>query len=491
MLAGSALAAAAASPREEGMTQNELNREPIRPPAVAGAFYPADADALTNQISGFLKAVPSRSLPGSIQAIIVPHAGYVYSGQVAAHAYKLIQGMKYDCVIVIAPSHRYSFRGAAVYPTGAYQIPLGLIPVDSVLAQKLMQESELITAIPEAHAREHALEVQLPFLKTVLGDFTLLPLVMGSCDYTACEEIAAALARSVAGKRVLIVASSDLSHYHPYQTAHHLDQLVITYIKSFDAQGLYQAISADTCEACGAIPVITTMLCAQKLGASRAEQLCYATSGDVVGGDKSAVVGYLAAALIVPPASSGTRRAMGVTLGLTDQEKKVLHTIAAAAIEAGCTGQSMPSLPPLSETLREKRGAFVTLHKGHNLRGCIGYIRAQKPLYQTIQEMAQAAAFQDARFKPVTRDELKDITVEISVLTPLTKINRVEEIAVGTHGIYIVKDFHSGLLLPQVATENKWDRETFLRHTCTKAGLPEHAWRENDAEIYIFSADIF
>jgi AmmeMemoRadiSam system protein A len=182
---------------------------------------------------------------------------------------------------------------------------------------------------------------------------------------------------------------------------------------------------------------------------------------------------------------------VGVDLGLTDQEKKVLHRIAAAAIEAGCTGQMMPSLPPLSETLREKRGAFVTLHKGNTLRGCIGYIRAQKPLYQTIQEMAQAAAFQDARFKPVTRDELKDITIEISVLTPLQKIKRVEDIAVGTHGIYIVKDFHSGLLLPQVATENKWDRETFLRHTCTKAGLPEHAWRECDAEIYIFSADIF
>ncbi len=151
----------------------------------------------------------------------------------------------------------------------------------------------------------------------------------------------------------------------------------------------------------------------------------------------------------------------------------------------------MTSFPPLTDTLREKRGAFVTLHKGDALRGCIGYIRAQKPLYQTIQEMAQAAAFQDSRFKPVTGEELKDISIEISVLTPLKKINRIEEIAVGTHGIYIVKQFHSGLLLPQVATENRWDRETFLRHTCAKAGLPEDAWRESDAEIYIFSADIF
>jgi MEMO1 family protein len=493
MLAGAALAAAAAaaSPQEDGMTKNESSGGPIRSPAVAGTFYPADAGALTGQISGFLKAVPVRSLPGSVQAIIVPHAGYSYSGQVAAHAYKLLQGMHYDSVIVIAPSHRYSFRGAAVYPKGSYQIPLGRIPVDSDLAQKLMQESSLITAIPEAHAREHALEVQLPFLKTVLGDFTLLPLVMGSCDYAACESIAEALYRCVKNKHVLIVASSDLSHYHPYQTAVTLDHKVIDYVMNLDAGGLYHAITTDQCEACGAVPIIAALLCAQKLGACRAEQLWYATSGDVGGGDKSAVVGYLAAALIVPPDSSGTRRAVGVDLGLTDQEKKVLHTIAAAAIEAGCTGQKMPSLPPLSETLREKRGAFVTLHKGNALRGCIGYIRAQKPLYQTIQEMAQAAAFQDTRFKPVTRDELKDITIEISVLTPLQKIKRVDDIAVGTHGIYIVKDYHAGLLLPQVATENKWDRETFLRHTCTKAGLPEHAWRESDAEIYIFSADIF
>jgi hypothetical protein len=491
MLAVAVLTAAAALPQEEAMKKNELHRDPIRPAAVAGAFYPADADALTGQIRGFLKAVPSRSLSGSIQAIIVPHAGYVYSGQVAAHAYKLLQGIQYDTVIVIAPSHRYSFRGAAVYPKGAYQIPLGLVPVDTDLAQKLMQESTLITAIPEAHAREHALEVQLPFLKTVLGDFTLLPLVIGACDYAACESIAEALFRSVKNKHVLIVASSDLSHYHPYQTAVTLDQTVINYVNGLDPKGLYQAINSDTCEACGALPIIISMLCAQRLGATRTEQLYYATSGDVSGGDKSAVVGYLAAAFIVPSGPSGARRAVGVDLGLTDEEKKVLHTIAATAIEAGCTGERIPSLPPLSETLREKRGAFVTLHKGNNLRGCIGYIRAQKPLYQTIQEMAQAAAFQDNRFRPVTKDELKDITIELSVLTPLKKINRIEDIAVGTHGIYIVKNVHSGLLLPQVATENKWDRETFLRHTCTKAGLPEDAWRESDAEIYIFSADIF
>ena len=479
-----------AAPQEEAdMKKKELKQDAIRPPAVAGTFYTAHPDELSDQIHGFLRAVPPRTLPGTISALISPHAGYQYSGQVAAYGYKLLEGMKFDTVVVLAPSHRFPLRGASVYPRGAYQIPLGLIPINSAMAEQLIQETDFVTAVPEAHAREHSLEVQLPFLKIVLGNFTLLPLVMGSCDFATCEAIAAALHRVIKGKKVLLVASSDLSHYHPYQTAVKLDQTVMDYVKNFDTRGLFQALAADTCEACGASPVITTMLCAQKLGATQAELLHYANSGDV-SGDKSAVVGYLSAALFTTSGASRDRT-VGSHLGLTDADKKVLHTIARTTIESKCQGKDLPPAPPLSETLRENRGAFVTLHKGDTLRGCIGYIRAQKPLFQTIQEMALAAAFQDTRFKPVSKDELKDITIEISVLTPLKKIARIDEIKVGTHGIYIIKDFHSGLLLPQVATENRWDRETFIKHTCTKAGLPDNAWQESDAEIYIFSADIF
>ncbi|MBW1824615.1 MAG: AmmeMemoRadiSam system protein A [Deltaproteobacteria bacterium] len=177
--------------------------------------------------------------------------------------------------------------------------------------------------------------------------------------------------------------------------------------------------------------------------------------------------------------------------GLTDEEKEILHKIARVAIESRCAGEKYPEIKFTSKTLKEKRGAFVTLHKRGNLRGCIGYIRAQKPLHETIKEMALAAAFQDNRFNPVKKDELKDINIEISVLTPLKKIDSIEEIEVGTHGIYITKGYYSGILLPQVATEYGWDRNTFLEHTCTKAGLPTDAWKKKDTEIYIYSADIF
>jgi AmmeMemoRadiSam system protein B/AmmeMemoRadiSam system protein A len=471
------------------MKETGHSSQPVRPPAVAGAFYTADPHELTSQIRGFLGTVSSKPLPGPIVALISPHAGYVYSGQVAAYGYKLLEGKSFDTVVVIAPSHRIPFSGASVYPRGSYEIPLGLIPINEMLAEQLIENSGLFYYVPQAHVQEHSLEVQLPFLKTVLGNFRLLPIVMGSNDFTTCNAIAETLYQTVQGQSVLIVASTDLSHFHPYQEAVTLDRVVLEYVKSFDPEGLFKAIHSSKCEACGADPLVTTMLLAQKLGATCSQILNYANSGDV-SGDKSQVVGYMSAALYKDvPTDKSTHS--GSKMGLSDADKKLLHTIARRAIESHCLGKPFTDIPITSKLLKEKRGAFVTLHNRGNLRGCIGYIRAQKPLYQTISEMARAAAFQDSRFKPVTQGELADLDIEISVLTPLAKVSEIEDIRVGEHGIYIIKDHHSGLLLPQVATEQKWDRESFLQHTCTKAGLPEDAWKDKETEIYIFSADIF
>jgi AmmeMemoRadiSam system protein A len=177
--------------------------------------------------------------------------------------------------------------------------------------------------------------------------------------------------------------------------------------------------------------------------------------------------------------------------GLSEEEKQQLLEIARSTIEHKVKGQGPPEVKVTSPLLKEKRGAFVTIKKRGILRGCIGYIEALKPLAQTIQEMAEAAALNDPRFPPVTPDELRDLEIEISVLTPLEKIDDVKKIKVGIHGILIKKGFYQGLLLPQVATEYGWDRETFLEHTCNKAGLPGNAWRDSDTEILIFSADVF
>lgn len=479
-----------AKPKEEAkMKKQEFKKEDIRPPAVAGAFYTSNPEALAAQIKDFIIKAPAKTLPGKIIALIAPHAGYMYSGQVAAYGYKLIEGKSFDAVVVIAPSHRAAFHGASVYPKGAYQIPLGLIPVDNELTQQLMKQDDLISHVWQAHTQEHSLEVQLPFLKSLLGDFRLVPIVMGSYDFATCESISESIYKVIKDKNVLIVASSDLSHFHPYNTAVKLDKIVIDHVKNFDAKGLFQDTSSGRCEACGAGPMITTMLLAKKLGANRSELLHYANSGDVTG-DKSGVVGYMSAVLYKNPGQKKNRKA-GIDLGLSDEEKEILQKIARSSIESKLLGKKFPEIEITSETLKEKRGAFVTLQKHGNLRGCIGYIRAQRPLHETIREMALAAAFQDNRFNPVTKDELKDLEIEISVLTPLRKIDNIEEIEVGKHGIYIIKGFYSGILLPQVATEYGWDRKTFLEHTCTKAGLPNDAWKEKDTEIYIYSADIF
>jgi len=475
------------------MERSEINKGEIREPAVAGSFYPSDPKTLSKQIKDFLDAVPAKKIDGEIIALISPHAGYIYSGQVAAHAYKLLTDNPFDKVIVIAPSHHAYFRGSSIYSKGAFRTPLGLIPIEDETAQKIMKESPAISFLPQAHDQEHSLEVQLPFLQVVQKDFRLIPIVMGDQSLENSQTLSDAIFKVIKGKRILMVASSDLSHFHSYVDAVKLDAVVINRVKNFDPKGLARDIAEGNCEACGAGPIITTMLLAQKMGANKALILKYANSGDVTG-DKGRVVGYLAAVLYKESKSNPGKvghKKVGTDLGLNDEEKKFLHNVASASIEAKLRGESLPLFDPPSPILKEKRGAFVSLHRHGQLRGCIGYIQAYKPLYQTISEMAVAAAFQDSRFSPLQKEEFKDLEIEISVLTPFKRITDINEIEVGKHGIYMVKVNHSGLLLPQVATEYGWDTKTFLENTCHKAGLDKDAWKDKDTEIYIFSADIF
>ncbi|MCX5907769.1 MAG: AmmeMemoRadiSam system protein B [Deltaproteobacteria bacterium] len=468
-------------------------KEDVRKPAVAGSFYPAEAQTLSRQVKEFLAQASKKEIRGDIIALVSPHAGYMYSGQVAAHSFKLVQGMKFDAVVVVAPSHRVAFQGASVYDRGGYQTPLGVLPVEKDLCQKLMQESNVIRFLPQAHGAEHSLEVQLPFLQEVLGEFPLVPVVIGDQSFPTCEKVGQAIARTVQGKKVLLVASTDLSHFHSYDEAVKLDQGVMKGIERFDPQRLSADLEAGKGEACGGGAVVAVMVAAKELGANRAQVLKYMNSGDVTG-DRSGVVGYAAAVFYREgwgeEKEKGPRKA-GISLGLSEGEKKTLRQIAQATIEGRLKKEKPPKIDSLTATLREKRGAFVSLHKQGRLRGCIGLIQPSKPLHQSVEQMAAAAAFDDPRFPPVSLKELKDLEIEISVLTPLTRMKEVHEIEVGKHGLYIKKGFYSGLLLPQVATEYNWDRATFLEETCRKAGLHRNAWKDPDAEIYLFSADIF
>ena len=469
-----------------------MSGQHVRESVIAGSWYPGDPARLTKDIKGYLAQVPEHKIDGKLIALISPHAGYMYSGQVAAHAYKLLEGKKYDIVVIVSPSHRAYFQGASVYPMGGYRTPLGIVPVAEEITEALMKKSPHIDFIPQAHSQEHSLEIQLPFLQVVLKDFRLVPIVMGQQDLPMCKELGAAIADVIKGKNALLIASTDLSHFHTYDEAVALDRKFVQNVDAFDPEGLSKALKGGQCEACGGGPVVAVMLAAQALGADKSEVLNYANSGDVTG-DHDRVVGYMAGALYRSTGSAGAhaKEKVGIDLGLSEEEKKTLHEIAHTVIWNKASGKEVPEFKITSERLKELRGAFVTINKKGSLRGCIGHIKGVKPLYKSVEEMAAAAAFQDPRFPPVTKNELKDLDIEISVLTPFEQITDVNKIEVGKHGLYIERGFYSGLLLPQVATEYGWDRDTFLEHTCRKAGLPTDAWKDKDTRIYIFSADIF
>jgi AmmeMemoRadiSam system protein B len=281
-----------------GLYAQEMDTESVRSSVIAGTWYPGDPIVLSKSIQNFLSQAKVSQPDGPLKGIIVPHAGYVYSGSVAAHAYKLLKNSTYNRIILIGPSHRMAFRGVSVNLQGGYETPLGIVPVDRGLAKRILNSDPCINWIKQAHSLEHSLEIQLPFLQTVLSTFEMVPILMGEQDFGTCLKLADALVPLIAGdNNTLLVASSDLSHYHTYNDAKVLDSLFIRHVKSFNPEKLAKDLSAGKCEACGGGPVITTLLAVRKLGAKQSIILKYANSGDVTG-DHSRVVGYLAAALI-------------------------------------------------------------------------------------------------------------------------------------------------------------------------------------------------
>ncbi|MBN1364345.1 MAG: AmmeMemoRadiSam system protein B [Syntrophaceae bacterium] len=266
----------------------------IKKSIIAGSWYPGNPSVLRKDIENYFQSASPLELGGDIVGLIAPHAGYMYSGQIAAHAYNLIRGRKYDVVIIIGPSHRVAFHGVSVFSRGGYETPLGIVPVDEDLAEKLKKISPIVTDFPGAHLQEHSVEIQLPFLQVALGDFSFLPLVMGDQGADICQELAEAIYKASRGKNVLMVGSSDLSHFYNYNIAKKMDAVILDYLKDSDATGLLKSLESGEVEACGGGPMAVVMLAAQMMKANKAHLLKYANSGDVTG-DKNSVVGYASA----------------------------------------------------------------------------------------------------------------------------------------------------------------------------------------------------
>lgn len=468
----------------------------VRQAVVAGAFYSADPKELSATIDDMLAHASPPPVEGPILAAVAPHAGYPYSGPVAAWTYAALRGHKYSRVVVIAPSHYVSFDFTSVYDGDAYATPLGTIPVDKEFARQLTKMSSTIRLSEQGHAPtsaggEHAIEVELPWLQKVLGNFKLIPIVMGDQSYESSRALGVALAKLIEiekkGGDTLILASSDLSHYHPYDQAESIDHKTLNALTTWDYFSMSRNFETRTWEACGGAPIVAAMIAAERMGANKAEVLHYANSGDT-SGDHARVVGYSADLFVKAPQGAVEDAAFS----LTDKEKSELLALARKSAEYSVR-TNKPYDPPAiaSETLNQEYGAFVTLTEAGTLRGCIGYTSPVEPLYLTVRDTAAYAALRDPRFRPVSASELSQLEYEISVLSPLRRVTGIEQIKVGRDGLFLKNGNHEGLLLPQVPVEQKWDRQTFLEETCVKAGMHAGCWKEENTDIFKFTAVVF
>ena len=427
----------------------------VRPPAVASLFYPGDARALAEEVSSYLDRTQEAPLaPGFPKALIVPHAGFIYSGPVAASAYDRLRPARgiVRRVVILGPCHRVPVHGLALPRAKAFDTPLGRIPLDEETLASIRSMPQVVESAA-THAEEHALEVQLPFLQRVLGEFSLVPLVVGDA---APEKVADVLERLWGGIETLIVISSDLSHYHSYEVAREIDDATVQAILGFDAGICHE-------QACGATPVAGMLIAARRKGLAPKLLDCR-NSGDTAG-EKDRVVGYASFAL-----ASETPRYEA------EHGRRLLQIARASVAEAlGLQAQAAAIDEPW---LKESRATFVTLKQGEELRGCVGALEAQRPLAQDVAENARAAAFQDTRFKPLTRDEFERTDIEVSLLSTPKRLSfedhadLVARLRPGVDGIILEQgeEGRQATFLPQV-WEGLPDPQQFIAHLKQKAGI--------------------
>lgn len=493
----------------------EEKMERVRASALAGSWYPGDKAALKAAVEGYL-AAEGAAVEGRVGALVVPHAGYVYSGRVAGSGWRLPKREAYDRVILMGPSHHGRFRGFCVADFDAFATPLGLVPLDKPACDALRTDRAHVSA-ERAHIPEHCLEIQLPFIQTVLPGVKIVPILIGSIDGESAAGIAAAVSAQVT-PRTLVVVSTDFTHYGPNYDYVPFRENVAAKLRALDMGAVDAILAKDAgrfdaycagkqATICGRSPL--SVLLRMLPAGAKGTLVKYDTSGHVTG-DYANSVSYVSMAFTWPatakgePAKAEAAPAPAVkpaAKGLTDDEKKFLLRLARRSIESRLAGgkDGEPDLGAFGADamLRRKCGAFVTLKKHGELRGCIGRIAqpgtedSVPPLYQTIRLMSVESATGDPRFPPVTAAEMKEIEIEISALTPAEPISGPAEFQVGRDGIIIRKGYSGAVFLPQVAPEQGWDRDQTLSHLCRKAGLPVDEWKKPGMKFFTFTAQVF
>lgn len=473
------LTAAAAAPR-------------VRAPQAANRFYPADVKLLGAFLDRAFKAAGRPKLDGELVALVVPHAGVEYSGATAAKAYALLTPGSFDTVVVVGTGHYKALDGAGLYP-GDYATAHFTVPYDAELGEALLKACPLIKADAQAHDKEHSIEVELPFLKRRLGDFKLVALVMNTQDLEAARQIGAALAQAVAGKRVLLVASSDMSHYPKGKDAEIVDPATLEALRTLDPAYFWltnrflqnRGVADLAVTWCGEGAVTAVLEAARRLGATGARVLGRINSGDVVSErDYRHVVGYSAVALAKgPPPSAGP-------MELSDAQKTQLLALARKSIGAYLSSGKAPTAPLSPDPKLDLPAAvFVTLTKNGALRGCVGATSPQETLVEAVAHEAVNAAVADARFKPVKADELASLSIEISVLSPARAVSSAAEVRVGD-GVALENGARAGVFLPEV-WKTLADKDAFLGELCAqKAGLKRDCYKDPQTRLRTFSAAV-
>ena len=475
----------------------------IRQPAVAGRFYPGDPLKLARAIHAYLEDAEAPVGAKPI-AIIAPHAGYIFSGQICADAFKQAAGYEYDLIVLLGTNHTApGFAGVSIYPEGGYQTPLGLARIDAAVSAELLAGAKGFSFKEFMHVREHSIEVLVPFVQTLFPDAKIVTAIVGTAELDVCARFGQTLANVLRGKRALIVASSDLSHYPAYKDAVRVDRNTLEAILTLDPGTVQKTVQKQmaghvsnlaTC-ACGEAPILTAMIAAKALGATCARIISYANSGDASVGSHDRVVGYGAVSFTGNQSCTHNEPAQNASSqspseGMNDHHKSVLIAFARKTIRQFLAADTTPLARGFDPVLGQRQAAFVTLKKHGDLRGCIGHMAEDLPLCQVVGSMALQAAFNDRRFTNVTLKELPEIDIEISVLTPFQPIRGAEDILIGRDGVVLRKNDRSAVFLPQVPVEQGWDRSQLLDRLCQKAGLSAGSWKDG-AQLYTFQANVF
>jgi AmmeMemoRadiSam system protein B/AmmeMemoRadiSam system protein A len=477
----------------------------------ASRWYPSDPDDLQAAVDGYIGSAEIEPIPGRLLGLIVPHAGYVYSGEVAGYAFRALQEAGCDdrTVVVIGDTHTGNGQAQiAVWASGAFETPLGRMPVAEETAQAIVAADPRIQFDREAFNSEHPVENQLPFIQAVCPGARIVPVVVRQASLQNAQVLADALVAALGQEPAFIVASTDLSHYFPYAQARQIDEVALQAIVSLDPQAVADSsrrctelgIAANPGTMCSQGAVMAAMLAAGQMGADGADVLHYANSGDTPIGQREQVVGYGAVALWQSDGEEGSDQFdmpadaenLVEPLALSPEAQEELLALARRSAEQFLSSETFPPFHTEDPALLQPLGAFVTYERDGALRGCVGRVEGDRPVYLNVQYAAAAAAVADSRFPPITPEELEGLSIEITLLHPMRQVQSPDEIEIGRDGILMrVGEEGGALFLPQVPLDEGWDLEATLIHLSRKAGLPDDAWRSEGARFYVFAGEWF